>query len=176
MAVTVADLEARATKVTRWIALCGLAGLVALALVTVTDALLRSVFSSPIDGVDEVSRLVVAIVIASFFPLALSEHHHINITFLGKVLGRRAHAWLDTLGAFVTLLFFVVLGWQFIRYTIDLKASGETTWLLAWPAAPWWRVATLFMLLCVPVQVVELLSRARLAVRGGQGLPPDTQT
>ncbi len=96
---------------TRWLALVGLVGLVAVALVTIGDVLLRWLFNSPVDGVSEVSRLVVAIAIASFFPMALAERHHISIEFLGAWLGPRVRLWLDSLAHLVASPIFLVFGW-----------------------------------------------------------------
>ena len=156
----------------RWLALVGLVGLVVVALVTIVDVLLRWLFNSPIDGVSEVSRLVVAIAIASFFPMALAERHHISIEFLGAWLGPRAKQWLDSLAHLVTSLFFLVLGWQFILYTMEIKDSGETTWILGWEVAPWWTVTTIFMLICIPVQLLIFYQQIRASVRGEIEPPP----
>ncbi len=151
---------------TRWLALTGLLGLVAVALVTVGDVLLRWLFNSPVDGVSEIARLVVAIAIASFFPMALADRHHLSIEFLGKALGPRAQLWLDCFAHLVTGFFFLVMGWQFIVYTIEIGESGETTWLLGWLVAPWWTVTTAFMLICVPIQSLVIYSQIRAAIRG----------
>ena len=106
---------------TRWLALAGLVGLVAVALVIIIDVLLRWLFSSPVDGVSEIARLVAAVAIASFFPMALVDRHNISIEFLGAALGPRARLWLDTFADVVTSLFFLVLGWQFILYTMEMS-------------------------------------------------------
>jgi TRAP-type transport system small permease protein len=151
---------------TRWLALVGLVGLVAVALVTITDVLLRWLFNLPVDGVGEVSRLVVAVSIASFFPIALVERNNISIQFLGAALGPRARLWLDTIADVVTSFFFLVLGWQFVLYTLEISESGETTWILGWPVTPWWVVTTVFMLFCIPVQLLMLVRQARTAAQG----------
>ncbi len=152
---------------TPWLALIGLIGLVAVAMVIIADVLLRWLFNSPVDGVAEISRLVVAISVASFFPMALADHHHISIKFLGAGLGPRAQLWLDLLAHLATSFFFVVLGWQFILYTLEISESGETTWLLGWNVTPWWTVTTLFMLICIPIQGLVLYHQIQ-AVFGGK--------
>ena len=157
---------------TRWLALVGLIGLVAVALVTIADVLLRWLFNSPVDGVSEISRLVVAVAIASFFPMALADRHHISIEFRGAWLGPRARLWLDSLAHLVTSVFFLVLGWQFIDYTVEVNESGETTWLLGWSVAPWWTVTTIFMLICIPVQAVVFYRQIRAALSGDVAPPP----
>ena len=82
--------------------------------------------------------------------------------------------WLDLLAHIVTLIFFIALGWQFVLYTIEITESGEATWVLAWKAGPWWTVATVFMLACIPVQALVLFYHVKLMLSGGKGLsnPP----
>jgi TRAP-type C4-dicarboxylate transport system permease small subunit len=159
-------LEASAAPLTRWMAVAGLVCFVAVAMATIVDVLLRWLLNSPIDGVEEVTRLAVAVAIASFFPLALAERHHIAITFLGSVLGARARAWLESFAALVTSWFFFVAGWQFVLYTEQVEEAGETTWILGWTVTPWWAAVTAFMLVCVPVQLLVALGEIARAARG----------
>jgi TRAP-type C4-dicarboxylate transport system permease small subunit len=156
-------LDARGLSAARWFAFCGVVGMVAYALITIFDVFMRWAFNSPLDGVADANRLMVAIIIATFFPMAIAERHHVTIRFLGNALGPKVSAWLDLFGAALTLLFFVVLGWQLVRYTNDLFANQEATWLLGWPVGPWWATATAFMILCVPIQIVMFFVQARRA-------------
>ena len=164
-------LQSRGDSVARLCALCGMLGLVVLALLTNFDVFMRWLFNSPIDGIADIAPLVVAIVISSFFPIALAGRHHISINFLGSLLTPRPRAWLETLVALVTLVFFVLLAWQFILYAIDLHESGQTTWAIRMPVAKWWMVVSLFMALCVVVQVnvfVTQLGRALIRREAGE--------
>jgi TRAP-type C4-dicarboxylate transport system permease small subunit len=141
-------------------------GLVGYILMVNTDVLMRWLFNSPMAVVSDVSPLVIAIVVASFFPLALVERSHVSIEFAGALLGRRVHAWLEALAALVSLVFFVLLAWQIVRYALDLRALGQTTWVVQIPAAPWWAVVSFFLLLCVLVQFTILLVQFAAARRG----------
>lgn len=149
-------------------------GLVAFILVTIFDVLMRWLFNSPIDGVSDVAPLVVAIVVSSFFPFALAERHHVSIEFLGNLLGPKRRVWLDTFVALVTWIFFLLLAWQFVVYTIDLHEVGQTTWVVQIPVAPWWVFVCLFMVLCVVVQLNILLIQSWRALSGNDvdGSPP----
>jgi TRAP-type C4-dicarboxylate transport system permease small subunit len=153
-------LERRARGFCKWLALLGLVGLVALAFLSIADVLMRWLFSSPIDGVSDVYRLLIAIVVASFFPASFAERGHISIHFLAAIMPRRGHKALTVLAATVTLAFTVVLGWQFILYCREVYSAGETTWLLGLNVTPWWAVATAFLLLCIPIQLIVLLVEA----------------
>jgi TRAP-type C4-dicarboxylate transport system permease small subunit len=160
-------LESHGGRVAAVCALCGMLGLVALTLMTNVDVFMRWLFNSPIDGVADVAPLVVAIVVASFFPFALAGRHHISIRFLGALLTPWARAWLETLVALVTLVFFILLAWQFILYTVELHEIGQTTWVIRMPVAPWWAVVCLFMALCIVVQLVVVMTALGRALGRG---------
>jgi TRAP-type C4-dicarboxylate transport system permease small subunit len=161
------NLDARGLSAARWSACCGLVGLLAYAMITIFDVLMRWLFNSPLDGVADTNRLMVAIIVASFFPMAIAERHNVTIRFLGGALGPRGAAALDLFGALLTTCIFVLLAWQLVLYTNELFESQETTWLLGWAVGPWWAVVTAFMICCVPVQLIVLLVAARRAWRGG---------
>ena len=88
---------------TRWIAFLGFFGLLIAAAITVTDALLRGLFSAPLYDWADLNQLVYAIVIVACFPAGLLQGHNITIRFLGSALGTRATYWLEVFGALLTL-------------------------------------------------------------------------
>lgn len=150
-------LESEIIRRARTISLIGLAGLLLLAGITVGEVLLRWLFSYPIQGVSDVSRLIVSIVIASCFPVVSAERRHITVRAIGTMLGPRINHLLEAFGAFVTLVIFCLMTWQLWLYANELAASNQTTWLVMWPLAPWWRVATILLGLCVPIQLIAFL-------------------
>jgi TRAP-type C4-dicarboxylate transport system permease small subunit len=158
------EMESRGYGVARFCALCGMVGLVALTLLTDFDVFMRWAFNSPIDGIADLAPLIVVVGVTSFFPFALAERRHIAINALGNLLGARARAWHDVLVAVVTLVFFVLLAWQIIVYTIDLRELGQTTWVVRLPVAPWWTVVSCFLVLCVAVQLNILLAHLGSAI------------
>jgi TRAP-type C4-dicarboxylate transport system permease small subunit len=140
--------------------------LVALALMTVADVLMRWLFNAPIDGVADVGPLVIAVAVAATFPFAAARRCHVALGFFGSLLGPRARAWLDTFAAVVTTVFFVLFAWQFVLHAIKLAERGQTTWILGLPVAPWWSVVAFFMVLCAGLQVLVLRARFRRARNG----------
>lgn len=149
------------TRVSRAIALIGLAGLLALALATVLDVLLRWVFNSPIVGLNDTYAMFAAVVIASSFPLCIAQRGNITIRFLGKILGSRMSNLFETFGNLVTSGIFVLMAWQLWLYADQLQADGETTWILQWPVSPWWRVITILVVVNVPVALVMAMASFR---------------
>jgi TRAP-type C4-dicarboxylate transport system permease small subunit len=145
--------------------------LVGFVLMTLADVLMRWLFNNPINGVADTGPLIVAIVAAAFLPFSLAGRHHVSIGFLGSYLGPRATGWLDAFASLVTSAFFVLLAWQVVRYTIELRQLGQTTWVVQIPIAPWWVVVSLFLVVCVAVQlivVVAAFSRAKHWRDGGK--------
>lgn len=120
----------------------------------IADVLLRWLLSAPIDGVAEISKLLVAVVIASFFPLSLAGRQHIAIDLLGSRLPAGLRRAVEGFAAGVTLVVVALVAWRLILYTDETARSGETTWVLGWPVAPWWVAVAGLIALCVPVQAI----------------------
>ena len=123
-------------------------------------------FNAPIEGYEEVSQLIFAVIIATAFPAGLLQGQNITIRFLGQGLGRRSGQWLEVLGATATLIFFALIAWQITVFAIKETVSGHYTQTLQLPTAPlWWVVATV-MVSCIPMQGAIILVRMRRALYG----------
>jgi len=155
------SLESEIIRWARMISLIGLAGLLLLAAVTVGEVLLRWLFNHPILGVADISELVIAVTIASCFPLVFAEGRSITVRLVGSALGPRAYALLEAFGSFVSLVIFLLLVWQFWIYTGELASNRETTWHLLLPKAPWYGTVTILMSLCVPVLAVQFINQIK---------------
>ena len=178
MKVWLDKLESRGSSVARLCALFGMLALVAFVLMTIVDVMMRWLFNSPINGVADVGPLIVAIVTTAFFPFALAERHNVSIGFLGGFLGPRAQVWLEAFAALVTWIFFILLAWQIVRYTIELRQLGQTTWVVQMPVAPWWAVVSFFIVVCVVVQVSVVIaefSRAKNQRDGDEDRPASSE-
>ena len=148
----------RMLHVSQAMALVGFFGLLVLALMTTLDVLSRWLFNAPIHGVNDVSAIVMAMVIAACLPANLAARQNITVEFLGNLWGARAKAALNGFGGIVTLTFVAVMAWRFVPYAIEATESGQTTWVLKLPVAPGWWVATALLLLSVAVQVTVVVS------------------
>lgn len=156
------DNSERAVKrVSRMVALIGLFGMILLASATVLDVLLRWLFNSPITGVRDASSLFNAVIIASCFSLSIAERKDITIRFLGSALGAKGGNILEAFGNLITMAIFTVITWQLWVYTDELAQVGEMTMVLNWPLHPWWRIVSVLIGACVPVQAVMFLQSIR---------------
>lgn len=150
-----------------WIALIGALAILAMAGAIVVDVLMRWLFNAPILGVDDLGRYNLAVIVSSFFPMCLVGGHFVTIRFVGKAVGQRRALWLEAFGALATLFVFVLLAWQFFRFTLyDITLTGLASPVLEIPQAPWWWVVTTIIVLCVPIQLVVLAESVIRAMRG----------
>lgn len=141
-----------------WLALLGLFALVVLATMTITNVFSRWLFSHPIEWVEDIYRLLIAVVVASFFPSSFAQRGHMAIEFLSLILSPWLRRVLAVLVSFVVLFYTVVLGWQMVLYAHEVWETGETTWLMGFNVTPWWVVVTALLLTTIPIQLIVALA------------------
>ena len=173
--MSVANLYRRNIRLTRVIALVGLAALLIIALATLVDVGSRWLFAAPIAGVYDLSTLFIAVAMAACFPAALASRQNIRATFLADMMPKRVQLVFEAIAELFTLAFFTLLAWQLVVYSHELLESGETSFILEVPIAPWWIVSTGLFILCVPVQLLVALGAIHDAVTGSASLPPEEE-
>ncbi len=156
-------------RTTRWVAFVGLIGLMIATLFILADIVLRGVFDSPIEGLEDVTRFAFAIVVATCYPAGLIQGHNVAIRFLGKALGPRPNAWLETFAAACTFVFFGLIAWSFVLVTVDDAVHHRFTQTLQLPRAPFWVVISALVCLAVPLQLTII---ALWLTRIARGAPP----
>jgi len=160
--VTALDrLNHRATIATHRIALVGFTGLVLIALLTFYDGAARYLDLPRVSGFSDFGELLFPIIIASCFPTVLIQQKNLTIRVLARVTGDGAARWADLAAAVAVLIFFTLLGLQFMQMTLDFHSAGRTTATIEIPTALFWMIATAILWLCVPIQVLVVLSRLR---------------
>ncbi len=167
MSISTRAASQRLNPWARWIAVVGFLGMLVAAFITVLDVVMRWLFNQPIEGWDDMTQLVYAVAIVAAFPAGLLQGHNITIRFLGAGLGTRPSHWLELFGALLTFAFITGIAWQFVVLVGQSRANNDTTMtaeILTWP---WWAVATVIILFCVPIQAVVLHGHFRRAADGG---------
>ena len=115
--------------------------LLAVALSTTLDVLLRYLAVMPMRGHAELASLSTAIAVAAFFPALVSQRGNVTIKLVGQWLGRSADRWLNLFGSLCLLAFIAILAWQLVLYAVSMAEGGEVTPYLRLPVAPaWWAV------------------------------------
>ena len=156
----------RILQVNRVLALVGFCGLLLLALMTSLDVLARWLFNQPLHGVNDLSAIALAVIIAACLPANLAERQNITVDLVGSALGGRAKACLDAFGSFATLVFVALMAWRFVLYSSEITNSGQTTWVLKLPIGPAWWAATGLLILSIPTQLLVLAADLKSAWNG----------
>lgn len=147
----------RSYALARVLALVGFTGLLVLALMTTSDVLMRWLFKAPLQGVNDVSSVVMAVVISACIPANLAMKQNIRVEVFGSIAGPRTKALLEVFSSALTFALIALMAWQFVGYVDALKANGDRTWVLGWQVWPWWSVATVMLWLAAFVQAMVLI-------------------
>ncbi len=154
-------LIVRATVATHHITLFGFTGLILIALLTFYDGAARYLDLPRVSGFSDFGELLFPIVIASCFPALLIQQKNLTIRVLGRLVGDGAARWAEVAAAVAVLIFFLLLGTQFVQMTLDFHSAGRTTATIEIPTALFWMIATSILWLCVPIQLLVVLLRLR---------------
>lgn len=134
--------------------LAALAGLAVVLMIVVTciDVIGRR-FGRPLRGTYDIVEILGAIAIAGGLPYTTGCKGHVAIEFFFQRLSRPGRIVVDTFVRLITIPMFSFLTWRFIRYGLEIKASGQGTSTMGWPIfwLPWW------MALCCGVMVLVIL-------------------
>ena len=105
------------------------AGMVLLlvAMLGVSDAVLRYGFTQPIFGALEASQMLLALLIFAALPNATAKDRHVAITSLVERLPSAAGRCLLSLGQFALALFLGLVAWQMVLLSIEVLSDRRTT-------------------------------------------------
>jgi TRAP-type C4-dicarboxylate transport system permease small subunit len=148
-------LEGVALFSTRALSVVGLVALMVLAFITLANGMLRWLINQPIAGVVDVGALAIAIAVSCCMPISLMERSHIAFRLVSSLhpgLGRL----LDMIADIAVAIVLALMAWQFWVYARELAVSGERTYVLKIPSAPFWFAADVILWVAVVVQLVVL--------------------
>lgn len=152
-ATFLARLERVALIGTRALSVVGLVALMILASITLANGLMRWLLNQPIAGVVDVGALAIAIAVSCCIPISMMERSHITFRLVSSVspgLGRV----LDVVADIAVAVILGLMAWQFWVYAGELVATGERTYVLKIPAAPFWYASDVILWIAAAVQLV----------------------
>ena len=155
--------------VTRRVAFAGVIAMLAIALITTADVLLRWLANAPIHGLNEIVGMGMAIAVAATFPAGASQRVNLTIDLLQHHISDRVLAWLKVGGALLLLVFYALLAWRIGVYAQKLQDRAAETIFVQMPIAPFvWTVAV-FVAMSALAQTVALFVTVRYAIAGIAG-------
>ncbi len=172
MVLTIETIESAIKRASIMIARLGVALLLLQAFLIVADGLARWWFSKPIHGLEDVSGLMISVIVASLFPAILIGRQNIRVTMFGRFLNPKAAAWLDVFGHFILLAFIAIIAWQFTLYAVETRV--QTTLILRLPTAPTMWLSAAILLACAPIQGFILFTEI-MKILKPQSPPQPTQ-
>ena len=142
------------TIVAQTCAVIGLVLLVAFAIGTLGDGLLRRFAGRPIEAVRDAGGLVVAIAVVCCMPLALLQRANITIKFVQAFFGARVGSYFDAIASVAIEIVLAFVARQFFIYATALAQTGDTTTMLSIRTAPFWFVVSAVLWIAVATQCV----------------------
>jgi C4-dicarboxylate transporter DctM subunit len=154
-----ARIEAKTNAISRIAAFVGVVGMLIIGIVTALDVIvLRSIFNSPIAGSNEFLSTIFAVAIAAVLVSGLAQRATLEIDFLKAFVSDRIAAWMRVFGHMLFLVILCLISWQVLVYSLNAIGIGKITIVLQWPLWPFLLAISFFVALCVPVQLVVVLS------------------
>lgn len=130
------------------------ASLVGMMLLTCADVVMRYVFSRPIIGTYDLVSLMGAVLASFAMPYTMLKKGHVAVEILIQRLSRGAQLIIETFTHLIGISLFLVLVWQAILLSMDMKAAGEVTPTLLLPFYPIvYCMAICFFGLCLAILV-----------------------
>ena len=106
-----------------------------LMVLTITDVILRG-FKSPVPGTYEVVAFAGAVVIGFSMPLTSWLRGHIFVDFFILKFSQKGRDIFNIATRCMVIVLFFLIGWNMIKYAMDLQKSGEVSLTLQMPFYP----------------------------------------
>jgi C4-dicarboxylate transporter, DctM subunit len=159
-------LHRRSLAITQRVALAGVVTMLAVALLTVGDVLLRWLANRPIHGLNEMVGMGMAVAVAATFPAGAAQRVNLTIDLLTNRISNRALGWLKAVAALLLLIFYALLTWRVGVYALSLQRRAAETVFVSLPMAPFvWAVAV-FLGASVLIQIIHVFMAVRSALAG----------
>jgi len=130
------------------------ASLVGMMLLTCADVVMRYVFSRPIIGTYDLVSLMGAVLASFAMPYTMLKKGHVAVEILIQRLSKGTQLIIETFTHLIGISLFLVLVWQAILLSRDMKAAGEVTPTLLLPFYPIvYCMAICFFGLCLAILV-----------------------
>jgi TRAP-type C4-dicarboxylate transport system permease small subunit len=132
----VSFFEKAVTGFSSWFNMVASASLVVMMLLTCADVFMRYVFNSPITGTYDLVSLAGAVLASFAMPYTMLKKGHVAVEILIQSLSRGKQLIVETFTHLLGISLFLVLVWQAILLSRDMKAAGEVTPTLLVPFYP----------------------------------------
>lgn len=163
-------IEKIVTGAANFLAVAGLTVLLALAVCTLFDGLLRAIANYPLDFVREIGDLVAAICGACCLPIVLLHKNNITLRTFENILPPGGARVFDAFADVLMTVVMAAMAWQFWLFGIKTKQANDVTWMMNVPKAPFWFAVDAVLWVCVAVQAFVMIQTLM-----GKAVKPDSE-
>lgn len=135
------------------LAVAGLTALLALAVCTLFDGLLRALANYPLDFVREIGDLIVAICGACTLPIVLLHKNNITLRVFEKFLPPAGARLFDAFADVLMTIVMAAMAWQFWLFSNKTALANDVTWMMNVPKAPFWYAVDVILWIACLVQL-----------------------
>jgi TRAP-type C4-dicarboxylate transport system permease small subunit len=118
---------------TRWFAIAGGIGFVALVIMSLVSIIGRKIASTPVPGDIEIMQMGTAISSAAMLAFCEMERQHLRVDFFTAKLSARIRHVLDAISHLILAIVALVIAWRTGLSALSLNEAGETSVILGWP-------------------------------------------
>lgn len=120
----------RVVQVFKWIGAAAIAGMMFL---TCIDVIMR-IAGRPILGAVEIVGFMATIGVACSLPYTHQESGHVGVDMIIRKLSDRGQGLVDSITGLASFILFALVSWRCFVYGDTLRASGEVSMTLEFPA------------------------------------------
>lgn len=132
----VSFFEKAVTSISDFFNMVASAALVLMMVLSCADIFMRYLFNRPITGTYDIVSLSGAVLAAFAMPYTMLKKGHVAVEILIQSLSRGMQLVIETFSHLLGISLFLVLVWQAILLSRDMKAAGEVTPTLLLPFYP----------------------------------------
>jgi len=158
-------IEKIVTGTANTLAVAGLTILLALAVCTLFDGLLRALANYPLDFVREIGDLVAAICAACCLPVVLLHKNNITLRTFERFLPPAGARAIDAFADVIMTIVMTAMAWQFYLFSQKTLRAGDVTWMLNVPKAPFWFAVDAILWVAVAIQAFVMIQTLTGATR-----------
>jgi TRAP-type C4-dicarboxylate transport system permease small subunit len=150
-------IEKIVTGAANTLAVAGLTVLLALAVCTLFDGLLRAIANYPLDFVREIGDLVAAICGACCLPIVLLHKNNIVLRTFKNLLPPGGSRIFDAFADILMTIVMIAMAWQFWLFGMKTMKANDVTWMMNVPKAPFWFAVDAVLWVAVAVQAFVMI-------------------
>jgi len=157
------------TRIASWFAWAGAFVLAVMLLLTYTDVIGREVLNTPIVANNEMTELLMGLVVYLGVSLTTRMRGHVRVDILLNIMPRRLQAVADSLTLLLCTFFVAAMAWRLYERAVVKFTKGDVTdlWKIpTWPVAAVMTLCAALMAVLLFIQWVQVLRHA------ATGIPP----